>query len=63
MDLEKLKALNEVAIAPLHKIIKWLLIVLLASLLGNVVQALNKSSEVNLVADDNMYSDISQVQG
>lgn len=63
MDLEKLNALNDIAIAPLHKVIKWLLIALMISFAGNVVQALNKSSEVNLVADDNVYSDISQVQG
>lgn len=63
MDLEKLDALNKIAIAPLHRIIKWLLIALLISVIGNIVQAFNKSSEVNLIADDNLYSDISQTQG
>lgn len=62
MDLEKLNALNTIAIAPLHKIIKRLMVLLVISILGNVVQALH-NSEVNLIADDNMYSDITQTQG
>lgn len=63
MDIEKLESLNKIAIEPLHKIIKWLLVALLVSVLGNICQAFYRSSEVNLIADDNLYSEITQTQG
>lgn len=62
MDIEKLEALNEIAVKPVYRMARWLAILLVVSVLGNIVQAL-KNSEVNLIADDNMYSEISQTQG
>lgn len=63
MDLEKLQELNEKSMDKLYRMARWLFILLVVSIAGNVVQALHKSSEVNLIADDNLYSDITQTQG